>query len=323
MTQTQQHENQLPKQVIAARAEADEMRKALFGQGDTPAGADDGQSVDTGAQPAQQQAPNVQQPENWEAKFHTLQGKYNAEVPRLSETLRQQSAEIQRLTQLVEALQAKQPEPTQQTQQPQSSVDREALTAYDEEFGKLVDLIEAQKAQIEALTAQVGQVQGNVQQVGQAQQTTAAELFWGKLYAAVPDFDAVNADPAFHTWLAEPDGLSGLTRKQIGDRALAEADHAKVARIINEYKSQRGQQKQPPPQQNITPDTKSGNVDAQVAQIQAPGPIIRQSEMTDFYRKIQAGFPFEWRGQIVKDAAAASLIRVEIQKAGVEGRIVP
>lgn len=320
--QTQQHANQLPKQVIAARAEADEMRKALFGQGDTPAGAADGQSVDTGAQPAQQQAPNVQQPENWEAKFHTLQGKYNAEVPRLSDTLRQQSAEIQRLTQLVEALQAKQPEPAQQTQQPQSTVDREALTAYDEEFGKLVDLIDAQKAEIEALKSQVGQVQGNVQQVGKAQQLTAAELFWNKLRAAVPDFDAINDDPAFHTWLAEPDGLSGYTRKQIGDHALGAGDHAKVATIVNQFKSQRGQQPSPP-KQNITPDTKPGNVDAQVAQIQAPGPIIRQSEMTDFYRKIQAGFPFEWRGQIVKDAAAASLIRVEIQKAGVEGRIVP
>ena len=320
--QTQQHANQLPKQVIAARAEADEMRKALFGQGDTPAGAADGQSVDTGAQPAQQQAPNVQQPENWEAKFHTLQGKYNAEVPRLSDTLRQQSAEIQRLTQLVEALQAKQPEPAQQTQQPQSTVDREALTAYDEEFGKLVDLIDAQKAEIEALKSQVGQVQGNVQQVGKAQQETAAERFWSKLYDAVPDFDAVNADPAFHKWLAEPDGLSDLTRKQIGDHALGAGDHAKVATIVNQFKSQRGQQPSPP-KQNITPDTKPGNVDAQVAQIQAPGPIIRQSEMTDFYRKIQAGFPFEWRGQIVKDAAAASLIRVEIQKAGVEGRIVP
>lgn len=322
MTQVQQHENQLPKQVIAARAEADEMRKAIFGQGDTPAGAADGQNVDTGDKPAQQQAPNVQQPENWEAKFHTLQGKYNAEVPRLSETMRQQSAEIQRLTQLVEALQAKQPEPAQQTQQPQSTVDRDALTAYDEEFGKLVDLIEAQKAEIEALKSQVGQVQGNVQQVGQAQQTTATELFWGKLYAVVPDFDAVNADPAFHTWLAEPDGLSGLTRKQIGDRALAEADHAKVARIINEYKSQRGKQK-PPPQQSITPDTKPVNVDAQVAQIQAPGVVFRQPEINEFYRKVQAGFPFEWRGQIVKDAAAASLIRVEIQKAGIEGRIAP
>ena len=322
MTQTQQHANQLPKQVIAARAEADEMRKALFGQGDTPAGAADGQIVDTGDKPAQQQAPNVQQPENWEAKFHTLQGKYNAEVPRLSETLRQQSAEIQRLTQLVEALQAKQPEPAQQTQQPQSTVDREALTAYDEEFGKLVDLIEAQKAEIEALKSQVGQVQGNVQQVGKAQQTTAAEIFWGKLRAAVPDFDQVNADPLFHAWLAEPDGLSGLTRKQIGDSALAEADHAKVARIINECKSQRGKQLPPSPQ-NISPDTVTVSPDAHVAQFQAPGVVYRQGEINDFYRKMQTGFPFEWRGQIVKDAAAGSLFRAEIQKAGIEGRIAP
>lgn len=321
--ETQQHENQLPKQVVAARAQADEMRKALFGQSDTPKdGAADGQNVDTGDKPAQQQASNVQQPENWEAKFHTLQGKYNAEVPRLSETLRQQSAEIQRLTQLVEALQAKQPEPAQQTQQPQSSVDREALTAYDEEFGKLVDLIEAQKAQIEALTAQLGQLQGNVQQVGQVQQATASEIFWGKLRAAVPDFDAVNADPAFHTWLAEPDGLSGYTRKQIGDHALGAGDHAKVAKIINEYKSQRGKQP-PPPKQDITPDTKPGNVDAQVAQIQAPGAVYRQSEINDFYRKMQAGFPFAWRGEIVKNDSEASLIRVEIQKAGLEGRIAP
>lgn len=316
--QTQQHVNQLPAQVQAAKADLEEMKKAL-GLGDTADATAKKADTDTGDEPTRKDEPKPQS-ENWEAKFHTLKGKYDAEVPRLSELARQQNAEIQRLTALVEA--GQQQGGQQQDQQQPSTVNREALMAYDDEFGKLVDLIEAQKAQIEAMQAQLGQVQGSVQQVGKAQQETATDIFWRDLRAAVSDFDAINADPAFHAWLAQEDGLSGLTRKQIGDRALSAFDHEKVAKIINEFKSQRGKQPSPP-KQDVTPDTKPGNVETRVAQIQAPGEVYRQGELNDFYRKLQGGFPFQWRGQIVKDAAAASLIRIEIQQAGLEGRITP
>ncbi|NCC84832.1 MAG: hypothetical protein EOM03_12010 [Clostridia bacterium] len=308
-----QHENQLPTQVQQARTQADEMMKALFAQSDTAdkVAADDA-TQDTGDKPTLEEQPKH---ENWEAKFHTLQGKYNAEVPRLNDLARQQAAEIQRLTSLVEAKQEQPPA----TAPAKTTLNREALEAYDDEFGKLVDLIEAQKAEIDVLKSTLGQVQGNVQQVGQHQQATATDMFWRELRAAVPDFDAINADPAFVAWLNEPDGLSETPRKVIGDTAMKALNHEKVARIIKEFKSQRGKQ-QPKPQVNLSPSTTSVNHDLHTQQMQQ-GAVYGRDEISDFYRKVQDGFPFKWRNEVVADAARAAAIRIEIQQAGIEGRI--
>lgn len=319
----------LPKQVQEARAAADAI-KARFASDTSKEAVTETKDTTETPEPVAQEVTPQKQPEpvatteNFEAKFHTLKGKYDAEVPRMADYIRQLEDKIRHL----ESAKASDPgAPPPPKADPVSDVNRDALIEYDEEFGKVFDLVQQQRAELATLKAALDQVQGNVSQVHQTQAQTALERYNSELARLVPDHKALDKDPAFNAWLNEPDGFSDNTRRDHGIAAVNAFDHVKVARIYNEYKSTLQAATPPPPPvpKSVDPSTHSTSPDdiAQQQQTRQQGPTFTSVEMREFHAKrARKDYPFTFRGVTYRNMEETRQIATEIMQAGIEGRII-
>lgn len=183
----------------------------------------------THAPPAE---PFADSEEKWEHKYRRLQGKYDAEVPRLHGELRELRGTIEQLQQALAAQQAQKPEPKPEAAKLVTENDVEAFGS------ELIDLqrrvarevaadfqgeIQKLRAENEQLKAQVGQVSG--------------DSFETRLRQVVPDFDQVNADPRWIAWLDEVDPLLGVPRRVVAQGAWDRRDIAAISRHVELFKT--------------------------------------------------------------------------------------
>jgi hypothetical protein len=177
-------------------------------------------------------------------KYKTLQGMYNAEVPRLHQQNREMSQRVQQMEQLLASLSAQQ---QQAATTPQSHAAEKLVTEKDvEEYGESLDVMRkvsreelipvAQRlAQIEAMLSQMQtHVVPQVQNLAQRQQMSAEQQFWADLAAAVPNFRDINGNEAFQSWLLEADPLTGITRQTYLDDAQRNLD---ARRVVNFFRT--------------------------------------------------------------------------------------
>jgi hypothetical protein len=312
----------LPKAIQQQVEAADAMVAQMGGQ--TPPGETD---VDPdnpdGALPAEPDAQNVSpepkpQPqvpeETWQAKFFTLKGKYDAEVPRLHAQLRELNTQVQQL--MTEAAARAQapvaPEPA-----------KTLITEQDKEaFGTdLLDLIDrATEAKIAGfrdreakLQAEIAELKGKVGRVDETVGSSAKELFIDRLAKQVPDWEAMNTDQGFLAWLAEVDPVYGLPRQAALNSAYEALDAGRTAAIFKQYKSMTA----PAAPQN------KPNLQRQVAPTRSrtsPAPATSAGDKRVFTQGEIAQFYDEWRRGLI-DETDAVRIEQEIAAASVEGRI--
>lgn len=175
-------------------------------------------------------------------KYRTLQGMYNAEVPRLHQQNKELTGRLQQMEQLLATI-SQQSRATQQ----QQVTDEPLITQEDQdEYGESLDVMRrvtreelipvAQKiAQIDRLLQQLQvNVVPQVNAVVQRQALSAEQQFWSDLSGFVPQWKDINNDPAFQAWLLEIDPLSGITRQTILEDAQSALD---VRRVGNFFKS--------------------------------------------------------------------------------------
>lgn len=188
--------------------------------------------------------------EDYAQKWRTLQGMYNAEVPRLHQQNRELNQRVQQMEQLLASLSA-QPKPTDT---PQQTAVQKLVTDKDvEEYGDSIDVMRkvsreelipvAQRlAQIENVLRQMQvNVVPQVQAVAQKQQVSAEQQFWASLAAAVPNFREVNANEGFQSWLLETDPLTGITRQTYLEDAQRALDAHRVANFFRTWLETTGQ----------------------------------------------------------------------------------
>ncbi len=173
-------------------------------------------------------------------KWRTLQGMYNAEVPRLHSQNRELNAKVQQMEQLLSTLSAQQPQTAALPTDP-------VVTESDrEEYGESLDVMRrvtreelipvAQRiAHIEKiLQALQTNVVPQVQNIAQRQARTAEQQFWDELATAVPNWREVNDNADFQTWLLDIDPLTGVNRQTYLDDAQRNLD---VRRVSNFFKT--------------------------------------------------------------------------------------
>ena len=181
-------------------------------------------------------------------KYKTLQGMYNAEVPRLHHQNRDLQQRLQNMEQLLASLSAS------QTSTPAATVETRLVTDKDvEEYGESLDVMRkvtreelANVAQrIASIEDAIRQMQSHVvpqvQAVAQRQQVTAEQQFWADLSAGVPNFKQVNDNPDFQTWLLESDPLTGITRQTYLEDAQRVLDARRVVSIFRTWLESTGQ----------------------------------------------------------------------------------
>lgn len=256
--------------------------------------------------------------ETWAQKYQSLQSKYNVEVPRLYEQIREMQDQVQTLIDEKAKLEATPPV----AQEPVKSL----ITEQDKEaFGTdLIDLIERAteskvatfKTRESELINEINQLKSQLGSVSERQVVSDKDRFVFGLGQKVPDWEQLNVDAGFLAWLSEVDPVYGLPRQMALSNAYNALDVDRVANIFNTYKASvaptKPVEKQPKPslQSQVAP-TRSRATSAPTA-TDANQKFWTSNEIEEFYS--------EWRrGYLDNDEAAR--LESEIHAAIAEGRV--
>lgn len=181
-------------------------------------------------------------------KYKTLQGMYNAEVPRLHQQNRQLNERVQQMEQLLASLSAQK----ESAAAPQTV--EKLVTEHDvAEYGESIDvmrrvsmeevnpLVQRLTKLEQLLTQMQTNVVPQVQAVAQRQQLSAEQQFWTDLTGLVPNFRDINANGDFQTWLLAADPLTGITRQTYLDDAQRALDARRVSNFFRTWLDTTGQ----------------------------------------------------------------------------------
>ena len=239
--------------------------------------------------------------ETFEQKYRTLQGMYNADVPRLNAVNQELAGRVQNLEGLLSTMQnAPEAQPTAVPQQVSVLTDGER-----EEYGESIDIMRKvsqevaghYQQQIADLTATVGKLQGQliprVEQIGAAQVQSAEQAFWSNLTTIAPGWREINDDPDFQSWLLETDPLSGLTRQTYLDDAQRNNDHVRVAGFFTSWQSATGaalaQSQAPASQSELEKQIQPGKSRSGGAVSAGKLRTYTPQDITKFFEKVRTG----------------------------------
>ena len=191
---------------------------------------------------------NQEKNANWQQKYKTLQGMYNAEVPQLKQMVQDQGAKINQFENLIATI-------NQQKQQPQAPQQTSASLLSDkdvEEYGESIDIMRKVTkeetgnllGEVSALKAQIAQMTQNtvpqVQQLANQVGDTQEQLFWSNLAGVVPNWQEINENEDFQTWLLETDPLTGMARQSYLEDAQRRYDVGRVAAFFTTWSGLNG-----------------------------------------------------------------------------------
>ena len=311
----------LPKAVAAATEELAALEQQLQAPVE-PETLSDGQTEDTHPTPEPSPEPALAAPvastdvppevpeEKWEHKYRRLQGKYDAEVPRLHQQVKELQAALQQMQHQVQ--QAPPPPPPETPAEPERYVSDEDVANYGEDFVDIqrritLDATRELRKQVEELKAQLAQQGSQVQSVS----------FEARLLKAVPDFEQINADPAWIEWLNEVDPLIRGPRRAIAQQAYTNGDVEAVKSYVGLWR--KGQTTKPaaqPPvsreqelQRQVQPSRASAAVPASGGK-----KVYTRGEANAVFNKMQA---LVAQGRLDE----AKRLDAEISDAFAEGRI--
>lgn len=247
----------LPKQVQMQSEAVQELYKELNGETEAQAtveaeaGAVEGQVQEAVANSVTEQAPqsgteeqgqpDTKTKDSWEQKYKTLQGMYNAEVPKLTAQNRELSSRVSQMEELLSNLS------NQPVQQAPMSNDPLITDKDVQEYGDSIDVMRRaareELAQSNARVAQLEQtirqlqtsVVPQVQQMSHRQAQSAEQSFWSELSSKVPNWNEINDNQEFQSWLLDVDPLTGITRQTYLEDAQGQLDVNRVARFFQSW----------------------------------------------------------------------------------------
>lgn len=280
------------------------------------------------AEPAPAPAPT--EDAGWEQKYKTLQGKYDAEVPRLNTEVKNLQAQLSSLHEVIASL--KQPEPD-----PKPAAPEKPKLLKDEEISEYgADLIEVMRkaareefgGELEEVRAENARLKEQLGGVSNHAAETAQNIVYTTLDAQVPNWKELNGDQGFLAWLAENDIYAGSSRHLLLQQAFKEHDAARVVSFFKGYLNEHAAIT-PTGEETPTPATQERAPTVDMSQIAAPGKprvgggvstqdgkrIWRQAEIKAFYADVR-------RGKYSHDPKTKASLEADIIAAGPEGRIV-
>lgn len=305
----------LPEQIRKQAEAVQELYKQLDSdvkQGeDTPAEASADQQVDNAAdntveneapQPVTEQKPvDGKAPEDTVLqKYKTLQGMYNAEVPRLHQQNREMGQRLQQMEQLIASMSAQSASPAAPQQQEKFVTESDVA-----DYGDSIDMMRrVSREELSSLSHRLGQIEGalkqmqtsvvpQVQAVVQRQAVSAEQQFWADLSHAVPNWREVNDNEAFQSWLLEADPLTGITRQTYLEDAQRAQDSQRVSNFFRAW-----QNSQAPVAQSAGSTSTSNELEKQVSPGRSrsagsasttKGKTYTPQDITKFFNDVRSG----------------------------------
>lgn len=181
-------------------------------------------------------------------KYRTLQGMYNAEVPRLHAQNREMQQRVQQMEQLLASLSAQR----SSEEAPQAS--EKLVTSQDvEEYGESIDIMrKVSREELVPVAQRLGKIEQMLQQmqtnvvpqvqaVVKQQAVSAEQQFWSELTGLVPNWRDVNDNQEFQSWLLDIDPLTGIARQTYLEDAQRSLDASRVANFFRAWLENTGQ----------------------------------------------------------------------------------
>jgi cell division protein FtsB len=301
----------LPASVVAAKEKAEAIQKQLNEPAPKPEGTPADQAAPVAPKETDQKRSDTP---DYKDRYQTLKGKYDAEVPRLQSEVRNLQEQMLTLRQENEALKKAETEKPKDPPQEPVNLDYDALDEYGPEFRKLGETLQAVVQRNEQLEAELRKLNGNVESVQQASVKEAHEKFLDKVRTEVSglggNFETLNTDPAFLTWLHQVPPGSQFQRIALLHDAERRHDVVQCRAIFKEYIDALpdDKQKQPPnmqPPPSPPPETPG----------EPSGKQWTRKDIKQFYADKAAG---KYTGR--EDQAKA--IEADIFAAPAQGRVV-
>lgn len=182
-------------------------------------------------------------------KYKTLQGMYNAEVPRLHTTNRELQSRVQQMEQLLATLSAQ----NNTAHQPAIEASPQVTDRDREEYGESIDVMRrVSREEVTPVLQKMGQIEKllqqlqtnvvpQVQNLTHRQAMTAEQQFWSGLTEVVPNWRDVNNDPDFQSWLLDVDPFTGVARQTILEDAQKNLDVRRISKFFSTWLESTGQ----------------------------------------------------------------------------------
>ena len=305
-----------PESVKAAGKQADELIKNLNTPEEGTQAIDDqdrtgeeGGTAEHGGDTTQQQAspepPKTDEVDSWKQKYAVLQGKYNAEIPRLTAKVNELSQEIARLT---AKLSRKTGDVENDNAQADTSDEDDLEPEAFEEYGKpFVNLAKKNK-----------QLESKLSEIESDKAADAAVRFRQDMAVMFPEWDTIDKDPGFINWLKNDiHPTFGESRYGRFAAAVNRWDAPRVAVFFQEYVDLHPKQdKQASPPQKPTPKNIQPQRRAE-SHVQATDgkKLWTQKQIKEFYKDKSMGL---YRGK----EKEANDIEKDILAAPSEGRVL-
>ena len=175
-------------------------------------------------------------------------------------------------------------------------------------------------AQLEAMIQKMQGVVPQVQQMQSAQKASNEQAFWNSLSSAVPNWEEINDNQDFQTWLLQTDPLSGITRQTYLDDAQRNLDVQRVVTFFKSWEQANGmtvdaQDKRPSSNSQLEKQVSPGRGRSSGKPSMQEGQKYSPADITAFFDAVRKGKykgREEERGRIERDIFAAQR----------EGRIV-
>ena len=315
----------LPKQVQAQLAEVEEYEKALEAQQNPQAVEMDTEAkVGTEAEaappsdkvePADTSPTDVEE-ETFKQKYATLLGKYDAEVPRLHQQVRELNGE---LGQIRKDIAAKPVEPTK-SKEKVSFVTDEDRAEYGEELLDVQrrvaqEVSQDYQGQIEQQNAVISQLQEKLASTG----SQVGEMdFSQRLQQAVPDWSQIDNDERWVAWLNEHDPMLRGQRRVLAQAAFDNGDVEAVSDYVKLWKASLGepdvakQNRKTELEKQVAPNRSANSTRTQSAAQNSK--IYSTREVDNAWTKVRT---LNTRGQY----AEAEKLEAELTVAYMEGRV--
>jgi len=326
----------LPKQVQAQIAELEELEKTLEAQRKPKLVKDEQvetetEQLDTEAEVTEEAAEVTTEPDEaksadtsptdvadeFEQKYKTLRGKYDAEVPRLHQQVRDLNG---KLDELVKSMEAK-PEPPTKSKEKVSYV----TDADRAEFGE--ELIDVQRRVAQEVsqeyTERVEQQDAVIQKLQEQLAKTGNDVgemsFTQRLHSVVPDFAEIDNDERWVAWLNEHDPMLRGPRRDQAAAAFQAGDAEAVLHYVNLFKESIAKpetaprdQRQTELEKQVAPNRSANSVRTQSANQNSK--IYSPREVDTAWTKVRA---LNTKGKY----ADAEKLEAELTVAYMEGRV--
>jgi len=338
----------LPKQIREQVAEADQISEQV--RSDSNPNAEKQAAIDAllsevgGDEPeqaaAKEPATPVKEPEpepevkkerkDYKQQFLVLQGKYNAEVPRLHDELKATRSQIDTLTQALANKPDKPEDKPSGKNGAHSYISPEEIEEYGSEFVDFVgrkakEIAETESSPVIAeLRSELAEMRKQLNLTGQQVSSSAQQNFIAQLDSEVENWRVINTDQVFINWLEDIDPYSGDTRKEMLLDAFNKRNLVRVKAFFYNFQQENAAVSTPNVQADVV-DTSRLSLEDYVAPGQgkagqqqgAPSSNKRvwtQKDINRFYKDVNQG---SFKGRV----ADQKRIEADIVAAGREGRV--